>query len=111
MQPGQLVPPAGTSLDLCELDLFVMLLHALPSRWWNKQDWKGPQRTRDLTLLLFPLVQLLGTGTCDTSMGKAARQDLESQGRGKSLKLIAAGTVWRERERVCEEMGLWPLKG
>lgn len=65
------------------------------------------RRTRDLTLLLFPFMQLLGT-------------DLESQGRGKSLKLADADAVWRElslgrshpsgeREKVCVgETGLWP---
>lgn len=57
------------------------------------------RRTRDLSLLLFPFTQLLGTDTCDTSMGKAARQDLESQGRGKSLKLSAADSL--ESVRRC----------
>lgn len=53
------------------------------------------RRTRDLTLLLFPFIQLLGAENCSTSMREAPRWDLESQGRGKSLKLAAADTVWR----------------
>lgn len=32
-------------------------------------------------------------------MREAVRWDLESLGRGKSLKVAAADTVWRERER------------
>lgn len=31
VQPGKLVPEAGSSLDLSELDVFVMLLRALSS--------------------------------------------------------------------------------
>lgn len=34
-------------------------------------------------------------------MREAVRWDLESLGRGKSLKVAAADTVWREREGVC----------
>lgn len=78
------------------------------------------RRTRDLTLLSFPFVQLLGTETCSMNMRKVTSQQLESQGRGKSLKPKGADTVWRElslgrnhpsrgREKVCVgEMGLWP---
>lgn len=32
----QLVPEAGSSLDLSELDVFVMLLRALSSGLWDK---------------------------------------------------------------------------
>jgi len=59
------------------------------------------RRMRDLTLLPFPFIQVLGTETCSTSMREAARWDLESQGRGESLKLAAADTVWREGEGLC----------
>lgn len=59
------------------------------------------RRRRDLALLPFPFVQLLGTETCSTSVREAARWDLESQSRGKSLKPAAADTVWREGEGVC----------
>lgn len=55
----------------------------------------------DFALLPFPFIQLLGTETCSTSVTEAARWDLGSQGRSKSLNLATTDIAWGEGQGVC----------